>query len=409
MFSWLVVPSSEIVLGYEKILSMLVSAFMIFSFNKLTYTEKIYIGIFTLLIVKLILESLYTYDSVFRQLTMFYILFPVVFAIFIKYINRVYDLDLLEFLAKFYLVSYILFMGIYGRGFSFSLAEIEMNDYGPFSGDGRILHSSKVYMMVIPFLWYMHRFTISHKSKYLLPILFCFVVILIHQHRSVWSCTIVSSMIYAYITVRNNRKTLSKMWSVALGAIFLGIIALYFVSNLFPEFVDFFAARFSEIFDPSKEESTGKFRADQREVYFKYFLQRPIFGWTFEGFEMPNPMVDWWPEKTGQHFHEGYMEMLFYQGIVGFVFKFALFVHIAINAFKRNLSEQTIILIAFCLSGLLFSFNYVLPVIFWGHMGLCLYYIEKDMANSSLNDEDPILDNSEVATEREYAKTEAHL
>jgi hypothetical protein len=34
-------------------------------------------------------------------------------------------------------------------------------------------------------------------------------------------------------------------------------------------------------------------------------------------------------------------------------------------------------LIAFSLSGFIFSFNYVLPLIFWGHVGLCLYYLEK--------------------------------
>ncbi|HEX8459842.1 MAG TPA: hypothetical protein VF623_00365, partial [Segetibacter sp.] len=37
-----------------------------------------------------------------------------------------------------------------------------------------------------------------------------------------------------------------------------------------------------------------------------------------------------------------------------------------------------IIILSFCLSGLIFSFSYVLPLIYWGHVGLCLYYIEKD-------------------------------
>jgi hypothetical protein len=380
MFSWLIVPNSNIVLSYEKILGFLIYGFMLYSFDKLTYYEKIYVGIFTILIIKLVLESLYVFDTFFQQLTMFYVLFPVMFALFIKYINRIYDLDLLEFIAKFYLCAYIIFMCIYGRGFSFSLEEIVMTDYGPFSGDGRVLHSARVYMMIIPFLWYLHQFTSKHKAKYLIPVFFCGIVIFMHQHRSVWSCAILSTLIFIYLSIRHNHKKLPKIFSLGIGFLLIVSIAYYFAASLFPAFVDFFADRFAEIFTPRKEESTGKFRADQREVYFNLFLQRPLFGWTFEGFEMPNPIVDWWPEKSGQHFHEGYMEMLFYQGIVGFVYKFSLFFYLIYRAFSKRISEQTIILISFCLSGLLFSFNYVLPTIFWGHLGLCLYYIEKDFA-----------------------------
>ncbi len=380
MFSWLVIPDSGIVQNYEKALSIGASVYMMYCFPSLKPAERVYMSVFGLLIIKLILESLNEYNTVFQQLSMFYVLFPVVYALFIKHLCRKFDLDLLEFIAKFYLLSYIIFMVWYGRGFSFSLAEIEMNDYGPFSGDGRILHSSKVYMMIIPFLWYMNKFINHKKWKDLLPLLFCLVVILIHQHRSVWSCAILCALIYLWLIIRTNKKSFSRIWSLALSAIVVIFIAYFFISSMFPDMISFFADRFSEIFDPAKEDSTGKFRADQREVYFDLFLRKPIFGWTFKGFEMPNPLVDWWPEKTGQHFHEGYMEMLFYHGIVGFVFKFSMFVYMGIKALSKKLSADSIILISFCLSGLLYSFNYVLPLIFWGHMGLCLYYIERDQS-----------------------------
>jgi O-antigen ligase len=147
---------------------------------------------------------------------------------------------------------------------------------------------------------------------------------------------------------------------------------------MFPDMIGFFADRFSEIFDPSKEGSTGNFRIEQREAYFKMFLERPMFGWTFEGFEMSNPLVDWWPEKTGQHFHEGYMEMLFYHGIVGLLFKYSFLIYLFFRMFSRQISQESIILLAFSLSGLLFSLNYVLPLIFWGHVGMCLFYLEQD-------------------------------
>ncbi len=387
IFSWLFVPVSDIVLSYEKILGFLLYGYMIYAFKELKKYERVYIGIFTFLLGRLVLESLYNYNTFFQQLTMYYILFPVIYALFIKHICEKFDLDLLEFIAKFYLFTYIAFMLLYGRGFSFSLAEIEMDDYGPFSGDGRVIHASKIYMMIIPFLWYLNSYIHKKKAKYLLPVIFCFIVIVIHQHRSVWSCCILALLIFFTLNVRSNKGNVPKVLRPVVGALAIITLSYFIVSSLYPELIDFFADRFSEIFNPAKEGSTGNFRIEQREVYGKMFWDRPFFGWSFEGFEMSNPLVDWWPEKTGQHFHEGYMEMLFYQGIVGFLFKYSLFVYVIVKAFSKNLSDQSIILVSFCLTGLLFSFNYVLPLIFWGHLGLCLYYIEKDDLKETSLDE----------------------
>jgi len=155
-------------------------------------------------------------------------------------------------------------------------------------------------------------------------------------------------------------------------------IASFFVVNaIAPKFTDFMGDRFSEIFDPAREDGTGKFRDDQRRTYFPMVLERPFFGWTFDGFEMKNPLVDWWPDKSGQHFHEGYMEMLFYHGFVGLILKYFYLLYLSFKAFSKKLSEESIIMIAFSLAGLVFSFSYVLPFVFWGHVGLCLYYLEK--------------------------------
>ncbi len=183
---------------------------------------------------------------------------------------------------------------------------------------------------------------------------------------------------YLLGTIRNKKKTISSIGNMVISIGIATIIAYIFISNLFPGFLHFLGERFAEIFDPSKEGSTGNFRIEQREVYSKLFLERPLFGWTFEGFEMPNPLVDWWPENTGQHFHEGYMEMLFYHGVVGFLFKYGFLFYLLFKIFSKKLSQQTIILISFCLSGLVFSFNYVLPIIFWAHTGLCFYWLERD-------------------------------
>jgi hypothetical protein len=378
IFSWLVVPNSNIVQAYEKLLGIGVYIFLIYRFNYLRTWEKTYVVIFSALILRLVLESLYQYNTFFQQLTMYTVLAPIMFVIFIKTMCRSHNFDLLELLAKFYIFTYIIFMVVYGRGFSFSLEQVEMTDYGPTSGDSRIIHARSIFMMIIPFLWYLHQFITTRKAKHFLVFLFCFGVILIHQHRSVWSSSIIAMLIYLGASIRAKRIKFSAVSSVfAYGIIFLAI-ALFFISNMAPGFLGFMGDRFSEILNPAKEGSTGNFRIEQREVYGELFKQHPFFGWTFEGFEMPNPLVDWWPEKTGQHFHEGYMEMLFYHGVVGMVFKYSFLFYFLFKIFSKNLSVESIILMALCISGLLFSFNYVLPLVFWGHVGLALFYIERD-------------------------------
>src|ERR1700712_3939304 len=137
IFSWLVLPNSVILLAFEKIMSLLIFGLVIYNFTNLKRNEKIYIGLFCLVMLRLVFESLFKYNNLFEQFTMFTILFPVVFTIYIKCVCRSLDLYFLEFLAKFYLCVYVAIMVIYGRGFSFSLASVDMDDYGPFSGDSR--------------------------------------------------------------------------------------------------------------------------------------------------------------------------------------------------------------------------------------------------------------------------------
>ncbi len=377
IFSWLILPNSVIILLYEKIMSLLIYALLLVSFHKLRKSEQIYLGVISFFVVRLVFESLLDYGTIFQQLTLYTILFPAIFIVFVRALCRSYNLDILEFLAKFYLAVYVIFMIIYGRGFSFSLNSVEMDDYGPFSGDSRVIHARSIFMMILPLLWFLNKYLKERATSALLWFLFCVIVIVIHQHRSVWASSLFSLGIYFFIVVRNRIISLSKTLKIFFSAA-LGILLLAFViSQLFPDMLTFFGERFSEILEPTREDGTGKFRADQRRVYFPMVLERPFFGWTFEGFEMKNPLVDWWPEKTGQHFHEGFMEMLFYHGFLGLILKYFYLLYLGFKAFFRNLDEKSGILIAFTLAGLIFSFSYVLPLIFWGVVGICLYYLER--------------------------------
>lgn len=378
IFSWLVLPNSIILLLYEKIVGILVFAYVMYNFANLKLGEKIIMGLMSAILLRLIFESMIDYGTIFQQLTLFTILVPVAYVVFIKAVARTLDLDILKFIANFYIFTYVVFMAIYGRGFSFSLATVVMVDYGPFSGDTRVIHARSIFMMIIPMLFYFHQFIQAGKLKFFLPFALCFIVILIHQHRSVWASALFAIGIYLFMALRNKLIPLPKILQLILGGTVILVLATFVISQVFPGMIKFFADRFSEIFDPTREDGTGKFRADQRRVYFPMVLEKPFFGWTFKGFEMENPLVDWWPAKSGQHFHEGYMEMLFYHGIFGLVLKYFYLAYLAVKSFSRKLNQEAVVLIAFSVSGLIFSFSYVLPLVFWGHVGLCLYYLERE-------------------------------
>jgi len=395
VFSWLVLPNSIILLTFEKLLSLGIFAFVLYNFTNLKKNEKIYIGLFCFLMLRLVFVSIFDYGNLFEQLTMFTILFPVVYTIYIKCICRSLELDFLEFLAKFYIGIYVLMMIIYGRGFSFGLESVEMDDYGPFSGDSRIIHARSILMMIIPMLWYFSKFLKTNNWKHFLLFAFCFVVIVIHQHRSVWASAIFASMIFLFAFVRNKFLSIPKIFNLLISSVIVIMLLGVIMIHVAPQFATFLSDRFSEILDPTREGGTGEFRQQQRDVYLALFTKKPVFGWSFEGFDMPNPLVDWWPVKTGQHFHEGYVEMLFYHGIAGFLLKYWFLFYLTVKAFSKKLSLESIILIAFSISGLIFSFSYVLPLVFWGHVGLCLYYLEKD--NNPEPDEP--LEQEEIYTE----------
>ncbi|EOR94566.1 hypothetical protein ADIARSV_2164 [Arcticibacter svalbardensis MN12-7] len=360
-----------------KALSIAIYGYVLIKVNDLKLSEKIYVGIFTALMVKLLLQSLIEFQVFFRNFEIYTVIFPIIFTIFIKSEMRKMNADLLGFLAGFYLLSYLVFMALFGHNFSFSLEHIEPNT-GPFSGDTRILHAHSIFMLIIPFLWYLNKFINKQTIQSFLLFALCFTIILVHQHRSVWSSVIFATFVYFILVLRTNKKALTGVASFTLTSILALIIAIYFVSATFPGLLSFFGERFSEILNPSTDSGTGGFRIEQTEMYYNFIKQKPLFGWTFEGYSLENPLVDWWDANTGHHFHEGFVEILFYHGIFGLLFKFSFLIYIFFKSFSRHLSNRAVVLIPFCLSGLVFSLSYVAPLIFWGHVGLCLYYLESN-------------------------------
>src|ERR1700748_1094718 len=69
IFSWLVFPNSTVLLLLEKITSLLIFGFVLYNFSNLKRNEKIYIGLFCFLILKMVFESILQFGNLFEQFT----------------------------------------------------------------------------------------------------------------------------------------------------------------------------------------------------------------------------------------------------------------------------------------------------------------------------------------------------
>lgn len=384
-FAWFFIRDSYLSEVIVKALSLLFFGVTLYAARRLRSSEQIYLAIFTTWILYLILKSLVYFQKPFVHFQVYTVIYPVIYVVFLKYVFRTLNADLLGFLVRFHIGLYILFMLFFGRAFSFSLAETPFNS-GPFSGDSRIIHAQTLLVIIIPYLWYLNRFILKQQLTDFLLFLLCFTILLLHQHRSVWTAAIISTALYFFMLWRNSAKGIKGTGAFLTISGVLLVCVLYFVSTAVPGFIEFFGMRFSEILSPEKTKGTGGFRLEQSNAYLVFIIQRPFLGWNFEGYELKNPLVSWWADNTGHHFHQGYIEMLFYHGILGLLFKYSFLLYALKKAFSRNLSNQSIILVAFVVSGLVFSFSYVLPLMFWAYTALCLHYLDNTKRGDAVSE-----------------------
>jgi hypothetical protein len=337
------------------------------------------VAIFAILFLKMILESLIFYGSPLVYPSVLAVIFPFLYAYFAKNLFRRLNVDILEVLIVFIFIGYFVFMLFYGHDFDFSNTPMEQ-DPGPFSGDSRVLHANSILLILLPFLFFLNKILSSQKTYFSIGgFVLSLIIIIIHQHRTVWVTTIFSTMLLLFMK-GGNRKMFKRLFLLLIVTIGLLVVLIFAI----PGFSQLLAERFMDVLDPLNEENTGGFRYLQILSYLNYFIQKPLFGWGFSGFELPNPFVDVWEEGTGHHFHDAYIEVLFYFGITGLLLKFFPLYSIA-RKLRKQLSDKSKVLAAFSVSGFVYAFSYVPPLIFWGIVGLCMYYIDRDIKQQQLS------------------------
>ncbi|WP_018478618.1 O-antigen ligase family protein [Pontibacter roseus] len=337
----------------------------------------------TLYLFALVFESYYKYGTpmvyphVFQKLLIFY------YTFFMYTFYKKHHYFELKHVVYLVVIAFVLNIGLIN---SHALS------ISAFTNHERGVNASTMYLLVIPFLYFMGRYLIKGGLFFLVMTFVVLFAIIFFQHRTVWVCSIIILAVYAFLVKfkGNMSVNLGKLIPVAVVMTILGIVASAFVFSIYPEIIDKFAENFSDIENYDKQ-GTGGWRYQQIMSYVPFIQENFVFGMRFEGFELPiqfyrddlNAPV--FEDGMGHFFHSFYVEVLFYLGAVGMLLYLMMHFYMMKKGFgARALDENQILLLSFLSSGIVYGFSYVLPYFFYAVLGMGIAYMEnKAQGNES--------------------------
>ena len=144
-----------------------------------------------------------------------------------------------------------------------------------------------------------------------------------------------------------------------------------------PEFQEFMFERVEDIYKYS-EQGTGKWRYNIYEYYLPYIKRNLLFGMRFSGFEIKTLYSGMFEEKTGHHFHSGYLPLLFYNGLIGLYLLYGPILYYIYRFFRsKKCYLETICLVSFIFSGFVYSISYNLPFMYFAFLGIGFAILDK--------------------------------
>jgi O-antigen ligase len=194
-----------------------------------------------------------------------------------------------------------------------------------FAENERGFGSSSAYLFVPVALYCLNRYLLKGGLLVLLVFLCCLPLIIFLQHRSVWIATAIAIPLDLLLLLRRTpgaRVSFVKVLMLVLLPAIAGSLGVTAIVLNSPEVVNRMQANMEDMTNADKQ-GTGSWRLKQFESYIPLVQERPIAGWRLEGFEVPMQFYDpssdqpMWPDYTGHHFHNFYLDRAFYFGILG--------------------------------------------------------------------------------------------
>ncbi|TVT37832.1 O-antigen ligase family protein [Hymenobacter setariae] len=250
-----------------------------------------------------------------------------------------------------------------------------------FAENERGFGSAAAYLFVPVTLYCLNRYLTHGNILMLLSFFVCLPLIIFLQHRSVWIATAIAVPLDLLLLLRTPGAKFSftkVVMLVALPAI-LGSLGVTMVVLNNPEVVTRMQTNVEDMANADKQ-GTGSWRLKQLESYIPYVQDRPVAGWRLEGFELPMQFYDpsndqpMWPDHTGHHFHNFYLDRAFYFGVLGILMVVLIpIIRVVQRLFQRGpMRADTALLIAYFGCLLVFGTSYDWSTYHFGLLGLLL-------------------------------------
>ena len=388
MFMELSAPSNPD--AQTNLLSLMVKGMAVISFvysalyfTRMSPVMRVAFVLTTLYVFAMVFESYYYYNTpmvyphVFQKLFLFY------FAFF------VYTFYKGNFHLKF---SHVVWFILGGFWLSVLVVHPDKLSLGAFTSHERGVHCSSVYMLVIPFIYFLSKYIFHGKFISLFAAFFILVSIVFFQHRTVWISTALVLAIY-YLLIRFKSafsiNFLGKFLPIGIVLLIAGIASSAFLFSTHPEIITKIEESFSDI-ENFDSQGTGGWRYIQWMSYLPFIQDHWLVGMRFEGFELP---IQFWRDDTnepvfddgaGHHFHSFYVDILFYTGFVGLAIYSIMPIYAIVKGLRsKAMTVHQIILVAFISTGFVYGFSYVLPVFYYGVLGWTIVVMEEEKTERS--------------------------
>ena len=380
MFLEMLFPHNELMQGIflammVKFTAMLSMGYSLYNIKYMSSYMRVAFILTLLFVMGMVFESMLKYSTPLIYPHVFLKVFLFFYTFFIYTYYRKNEYLNLEHVIWFILIGFSLNVAIANRD-SLSIAAFTAHDRG--------VYATSVYMIVIPFLYFMSKYLFKGGLFNMAMAFLVLFLIIFFQHRTVWITTVWVLAIYVLLVKFKSATEVNFKKLIPLGVtvFIIGLISSAFVFSMNPEIVEKFQSNFSDI-ENMDSQGTGGWRYQQFMSYWPFVVDNPIWGMRFEGFELP---IQFWRDDinapvfedgNGHHFHSFYMDVLFYIGTVGLLLFWMVKFYAVHRGFRlKHLGQEQIVLLAFISSGFVFGISYILPYFFYAVLGLTIAYLD---------------------------------
>lgn len=256
-----------------------------------------------------------------------------------------------------------------------------------FNSTDRSTSAEETYYLTLVFCFYLISFLQDNKARNLNVAIFMMLLIIGFFHRTIWVVTAMSLGLIVYLMRDAVRRKLPRISVLALPYVLVAVIGVSLLVAAKPTIIDNLLSSADDI-QNSDSQGTSGWRHDQRMLYWERILDRPFFGWMYDGYDdgeltavIENNQN--WIDVKGTFIHSGYIHVLYHYGLFGFLLMYGLVLNTLIFMRRRWRSDPGYVaLFVFLCTGWVLSWSYQLPIFYWVLLGVgsymaCLVPVEK--------------------------------